>query len=113
MPFINVKTNEKVSGSIADEIKSSLGKAITALPGKSEGWLMVGIEDEYRLWFRGSDEPAAIVEVSVYGSPAAQAMNDLTGRITDILTENLSIPRDRIYVSYFSTPDWGWNGSNF
>ena len=113
MPFINVKTNEKVSNDIANEIKSELGKAITAIPGKSEGWLMVGIEDEYKLWFKGTDEPAAIVEVSVYGSPSAPAMNDLTGRITDILTDHLSVPGDRVYVSYFSTPNWGWNGSNF
>ena len=36
MPFINVKTNAAVSKEKCDKIKSALGQAITALPGKSE-----------------------------------------------------------------------------
>ena len=55
MPFINIKTNENVTEEKAKAIKSKLGLAITAIPGKSEGWLMVGIEDDYKLFFRGSE----------------------------------------------------------
>ena len=66
MPFINVKTNASVTKEKAESIKSALGTAITAIPGKSEGWLMVGIEDGYKLWFKGTDEPAAMVEVQLY-----------------------------------------------
>lgn len=113
MPFINVKTNVKTAAESEQSIKAKLGKAITAIPGKSEGWLMVGIEPEYKLWFKGDSAPAAMVEVSVFGKPSSAAMSDLTGRITDILGEELSIPADRIYVKYECTPDWGWNGSNF
>lgn len=40
MPFINLKTNQDVSA-VGEEIKAELGRAITAIPGKSEGWLMV------------------------------------------------------------------------
>lgn len=53
MPFINVKTNADVPADKAKAIKSALGLAITAIPGKSEGWLMVGIEDNYKLFFQG------------------------------------------------------------
>jgi phenylpyruvate tautomerase PptA (4-oxalocrotonate tautomerase family) len=113
MPFINVKTNQKVSAAQADAIKSQLGKAITAIPGKSEGWLMVGIEDEQMLWFKGTDAPAAMVQVSIFGSASSNALGTLTSHITGILTDSLGIPSDRIYVSYVSTNDWGWNGSNF
>lgn len=44
MPFINVKTNTAVPADKEKAIKSALGQAITAIPGKSEAWLMVGIE---------------------------------------------------------------------
>lgn len=44
MPFINVKTNVKISPDLCDIIKSELGLAITAIPGKSESWLMVGLK---------------------------------------------------------------------
>ena len=113
MPFINVKTNTAVSQDKKQSIKSALGTAISAIPGKTENWLMVGIEPEYDLWFKGTDAPAAMVEVSVFGSASASNYNALTGKITDILNTDLGISPDRIYVKYFETPNWGWNGSNF
>ena len=113
MPFINVKTNAEVNAEKMEAIKSQLGQAITAIPGKSEGWLMVGIEPSYALWFKGSDAPAAMVEVSVFGSASSSAYNALTGKVTGILNSELGIPKARVYVKYASTNDWGWNGNNF
>lgn len=112
MPFINVKTNACVSKKKAEIIKSNLGLSITAIPGKSEGWLMVDIEDNRRLYFRGTDEPAAMVEVSLYGNASSNSLSVLTSNITGILTDVIGISSDRIYVSYMSTENWGWNGSN-
>ncbi len=113
MPYINVKTNTAVSKDAETAIKSGLGQAITAIPGKSEGWLMVAIEPEQILYFKGDDSPAAMVEVSIYGNASSNALSTLTSHITGILTDNLGISSDRIYVSYMSTDNWGWNGSNF
>lgn len=113
MPFINVKTNTSVPSEKQTSIKAGLGQAIATIPGKSESWLMVGIEPEKILYFKGDDSPAAMVEVSVYGSPNSSAFNKLTDQICDILNKELSIDRSRIYVKYQTTTDWGWNGSNF
>lgn len=113
MPFINVKTNTAVPNDKETAIKSALGQSISAIPGKSESWLMVGIEPEHILYFKGDNSPAAMVEVSIYGSTDSESMNALTGEISAILNEQLSIEPSRIYVKYSQTPDWGWNGSNF
>ncbi|MBQ8968063.1 phenylpyruvate tautomerase MIF-related protein [Ruminococcus sp.] len=113
MPFINVKTNAAVSAQKEDSIKTALGQAITAIPGKSESWLMVGFEPEYKLYFKGTADPAAMVQVSIYGSADRSAKNKLTGKISEILGNELGISPSRIYVSYAETPDWGWNGANF
>ena len=113
MPFINVKTNVSLTEDKAKLIKTQLGQAITAIPGKSEGWLMVGIEPDYKLWFKGTDEPAAMVEVSIYGNASHNAKTTLTSHITGILTDAAGISSDRIYVKYAETDSWGWNGSNF
>ena len=51
MPFINVKTNIPVSENAQEALKTRLGQAIEAIPGKSEAWLMVGVEPECALWF--------------------------------------------------------------
>jgi len=113
MPFVNIKTNQSVSKNQQETIKDGLGKAITALPGKSEQWLMVGIEPEYVLYHQGTDAPAAMVEVQIYGNASASAYDTMTAKISEILNSELNIPKNRIYVSYFPTPDWGWNGHNF
>ncbi len=113
MPFINVKTNVPVSSDKEKAIKSALGRDITALPGKTENWLMVGLEPECHLWFKGTDKPAALVDVSVYGGADADAYRALTGKVSALLAEELGLKPDRIYVKYSSTPDWGWNGDNF
>ena len=113
MPYIQVQTNQTISAEKAERIKSQLGSAITAIPGKSEGWLMVGLEGDYQLYFQGTDAPAAMVTVRIYGSASENALNTLTAHITGILTDTLAIPSDRIYVSFWETSQWGWNGSNF
>ncbi len=113
MPFINVKTNVKVSAEKAEAIKSALGRAITAVPGKSESWLMVGIEDGCTLYFKGSDEPAVMTEVQICGNASGNSLQTLTSNITGIMLDELGVSADRVYVSYMTTPNWGWNGSNF
>ncbi len=113
MPFINVKTNTTVSKDKLTAVKTQLGQAITAIPGKSEQWLMVAVEPETALYFRGTDAPAAMVQVQIFGGASGAACETLTGKICDILETELSIPADRVYVSYWETPNWGWNRNHF
>lgn len=97
----------------AESIKAKFGKAIEAFPGKSEGWLMLSFADETTMYFKGSAEPCAIAEVSLYGSVNPAAANNMTAQITDILSSELSIAPARIYVKYDGIDNWGWNGGNF
>lgn len=114
MPFIDVKTSVKMNEAQKESVKTKLGAAIGLIPGKSEGWLMVGLEDEYCLYFKGNQNaPTAFVQVQVYGSENKSAFDKLTGEISNILYGELAIPKDRIYVAYQTTGNWGWNGANF
>lgn len=113
MPFIHVKTNVSVNSEKESVIKTSLGKGIETLPGKSEQWLMLQVDPECHLWFQGSMEPAAMVEVAVYGTVKSSDYNSFTKIVCQLLHRELNINQDRIYVKYSSTTDWGWNGQNF
>ena len=113
MPFIHVRTNVEAPDIACELAKQRLGHAVEALPGKSEAWLMVEIDPAAYLWFHGSYEPAAMVTVSLYGGAPEEAYDDLTSRITEILSGIFQIEPDRIYVQYQETPHWGWNGRNF
>lgn len=114
MPFINSKISVSITDAQEKEIKTRLGKAIETIPGKSESWLMVGFEPEYKLYFKGSNsEPMAMVDVSVYGSENPDAFSALTGKICDIFKDVLGISPDHVYVKYQAVSNWGWNGGNF
>jgi len=114
MPYINTKTNVKLSDEKCESIKTKLGKAIELIPGKSENWLMVSFEDESKLYFKGrNDKPLAFVEVKLFGKASKDAYNKLTDEITNIMNNELNIQPDCIYVKYEEVSTWGWNGSNF
>lgn len=114
MPFINSKISIGITEAQETEIKTRLGEAVTLIPGKSEGWLMVGFEPKYKLYFRGDNsQPTAFVEVSVFGGEDKAAFSKLTGAICDIFQDVLGIAKDHVYVKYEATTNWGWNGSNF
>ena len=112
MPFINIKTNAPFNKGRELKIKTELGEAISIIPGKSEDWLMIGL-DQQIIYFKGTNEPTAMAEIGIYGSPDKAALDKLTAKVTDILSEQLTVKPNRIYVSYYTTPNWGWNGSNF
>ena len=104
MPFIEVKTTEDLSA-VAAELKSALGDAITAIPGKSESWLMVNLVGEQKMYFQGSDTPC--------GTATDDAYDDLTCRLCAIAQQYLQVPPERTYVRYREVDHWGYNNFNF
>ena len=113
MPFINAKFSGTVSPEKEYEIKSALGEAITLL-GKPERYLMVEIEDNCRLWFRGDNsEPMAMVEVSLLGKASEDQYDKMTKAVCEIVSDTLGIGGEEIYVKYEECDHWGYNSFNF
>ncbi|MBQ9229345.1 MAG: hypothetical protein IJ168_11030 [Eubacterium sp.] len=113
MPFINVKTNSPLAVQSKEQLKAALGEAITAIPGKSESWLMVNVEETSALYFKGSDAPCALFDVSIFGSASDSAYEELTRRLCAIAETYLDVPADRTYVKATEVAHWGWNNMNF
>ncbi len=113
MPFINSKISVKITREQEETIKSKLGKAISIIPGKSENWLMIGFEDDYKLYFKGEKfEKIAFVEVKIFGQISSENSEKLTKEICNIYEEVLGIPQNKIYIKYEEVSQWGWNGNN-
>lgn len=113
MPFIDSKITVKVSEEKKEVLKAKLGATMTLL-GKSENYLMVGINDGYDLWMGGNRlEKGAYISVSLLGNAKSEAYEKMTAAICDIYKEELGIPGTAVYVTYHPVSDWGWNGSNF
>lgn len=113
MPFINVKTNTEITEEIKEAVKAELGKAISAIPGKSEAWLMVRIDDPAAMYFKGDASPCAMFEVSIFGTASNSAYDDLTARLCAVSEKYLGVPASRVYIKYDEIEHWGWNNMNF
>lgn len=113
MPFIDSKITVSVTPEKKEVIKSRFGQTMKIL-GKSESYLMVGFEDGYDLYMGGNKlDKGAYVSVSLFGNATSAAYDKMTGEICNILSEELGIPGNSVYVTYHGVNDWGWNGSNF
>ncbi len=113
MPYINTTTNIDITKEQEEIIKARYAKAVSII-GKSEAYLMLGFNSEVSMYFAGkSNSPLAFVEVKFLGSSTSDKLSALTGEICKILSEELNIAPDKIYVKYEPVEHWGWNGANF
>ncbi|MGP4115644.1 hypothetical protein ACS4N0_00575 [Levilactobacillus zymae] len=111
MPFIMAKVNQKLSGQQRRRLKAGLGQAISAVPGKSESVLMVGIDDQYDLYLRGDNQqPLAYLSVAIYGTPHHEGYPDLNLAITKLFYDVLHVQPDNLFIDYQDVMAWGTNG---
>ena len=71
---------------------------------------MIELSSNCTMYFKGSNDDCAYIEVKLYGS---STYDEFTRTITDLISNELNISTSNIYVSYFETNNWGYNGSNF
>ena len=82
MPFINSRVSVSMSQGQKESLKEKLGQAISLIPGKTEDWLMIEFADNCELYFQGTgDQPAAFLEVKVFGGFSDEAANKMTAAI--------------------------------
>lgn len=113
MPFIDVKLSKKITDDEKEQLKSKMGKAIKIMR-KPESYLMVGVCDNYDLYFAGNKlENGAFVAVSVFGGVDPSCAESMTKEICNILSNQFNISGSDVYVTYSGIENWGWNGSNF
>ena len=113
MPNMHFYTNLSLDKATKDEIKAAFAEAIAIIPGKSEKWLMVIIEDETSMYLGGSDAPCAMVSVELLGSADGETYEKVTAAVTAKLAKLLPLSPDRIYTKYSEYRHWGFNGEHF
>ena len=114
MPYIEVKTTKKATNEQESTLFVALGKAIELLPGKTEEWLMLNVEGDKHMAFRGrTDEDMAYITVALVGKAGAENYEKLTKRLCELCEEILGIAPDHVYVKYEEVDYWGWNNMNF
>ena len=99
-----------------ESLKTIYGKAIEAVPGKSEQWLMCLFEENVPTYHGGTnDEPLPMSRWTSLAREAVKrsAWEHMTPTICDALQKELGVDPARIYIKYGETANFGWNGMNF
>ena len=66
MPYVHMSIAKKLTDNQKEAIKASIGQLIEILPGKSEKVLMIRMDDDVQMVFRGVPSACAYVNVNLY-----------------------------------------------
>lgn len=114
MPFINSKITLPIDEEEMTILKKELANICSNRLGKNEGYLMIGFEDNYKLYFKGKKlDYGAFVEVKIFGTASREAFSKVTADICELFNRILKIPGDAIYIKYEEVSNWGYNSFNF
>ena len=113
MPFISFTTNHKLTLSQENEIAKRTGQLITILPGKKEENLMLHLEDNQIMYFRGDDIPCMMIAVKLYNTIDFDAKKKFTEVLVKMIKETTNIEINDDYVSFDEYPNWGKQGTLF
>ena len=85
---------------------------ISSLLNKPENFVMVKLTDSLQMYFAGTNEPSAFIEIKSIGSIEPSKMSK---PICEFFSNELQISSERIYI-YFQNVDsnmWAWNSRTF
>jgi phenylpyruvate tautomerase PptA (4-oxalocrotonate tautomerase family) len=113
MPFIDARFSTPVDKAKEEVIKSRLGKTMSLI-GKSEAYLMVQIQSDCTLYFKGNnDEDSAFFEVKLLGKSTKENYEAVTKALCEIASEELGISGSRVYVKFEEVEYWGFDSFMF
>lgn len=111
MPYINVNISTKLSNQEKDNLKSKLGELISIIPGKTENVLMIGINDDYTMYFSGiKKEKMAFLNIKMYKQSEFEYKNELTKKIFEFFEKEFDITGDNIFMTFDEYDSWATRG---
>ena len=83
--------------------------------GKPEQYVMAGVRDNVPMTMSGTAGPCALVTVKAIGGLHKSVNQTLAAKISQLLQKELSIPTNRVYVTFeeLAPSHWAWDGKTF
>ena len=110
MPFISFTTNQKFSLRQENEIVKRTGELITILPGKKEENLMIHIEDNQVMYFRGQEMECMKISCQLFHTTDYQYKKEFAEKLLKEIERITKIPVEQQYLSIQEFENWGKNG---
>ena len=113
MPYLTVQTNVADS-QITNDFLKQLSAKVAEVVGKPEQYVVIHVSGGQKLFFAGTNDPAAIMELASIGLSSGQTAN-ISNVIMSFFEEKLSIKTSRIYIKFTNVTGnmMGWNKGTF
>ncbi|NP_001083650.1 macrophage migration inhibitory factor [Xenopus laevis] len=114
MPVFTIRTNV-CRDSVPDTLLSDLTKQLAKATGKPAEYIAIHIVPDQIMSFGDSTDPCAVCSLCSIGKIGGPQNKSYTKLLCDILTKQLNIPANRVYINYYdlNAANVGWNGSTF
>lgn len=111
MPQVNVKINYTVSNEQKSKIEKGIVDILVNDLGKRDNWLMVIVEDNARIYFRGENEThTAGISLAVYKELDNVSAEKFITAVTELVSNTTDIQKERIVVIIQPLVQWGLGG---
>jgi phenylpyruvate tautomerase len=114
MPLLKLQLSVTINEDKKRSLLTALSKIVSETLGKPESYVMITIE-QCSIFMSGTEGPAAFADIKSIGAINNKNNSALSQKLCTFLTEQLSIPTDRIFLNFTDIPaaNWGWNSSTF
>jgi phenylpyruvate tautomerase len=114
MPMLKIQTNAALSADAGRSLVAEASRAVAALLGKPERYVMISLETEATMAFGGDASPLAYLEMKSVGLPQGST-TALSKALCELIGTKLGVSTDRIYIEFADAKGalWGWNGGTF
>lgn len=110
MPFITFKTTKTLTLNQEKSLKESAGRLISILPEKNEEQLMIHIEDNQVMYFKGQEIECMKIECQLFHHIDLSYKKKFVEELMKSVEEITKIPRFSQYMTIDEYNHWGKNG---
>lgn len=113
MPCLTVQTNV-ADANFTDDLVKQLSAKVAQATGKPEQYVVVHVSAGQKLFFGGSNEPAAYMELVSIGLQTSQTAS-ISNQIMTFFEEKFHVNPSRIYIKFTQSTGnmFGWNKGTF
>lgn len=112
MPQLTIQTNCKIDD--IDTLCREASSAVANILSKPESYVMVLVQAEQSMYFAGSNDPTAFLQLKSLGLPENKTA-EFSQALCTLVESQLGITPARTYIE-FSSPErhlWGWDNRTF
>lgn len=106
MPYITFTTTKILTLQQELDLKKKAGKLVSIL-GKSESHLMIHIEDNQLMYFRGEEEHCMMIQFNGYRHVDYDKKKAFVEELIKESAKVTKVPIDNIYVTISEFDNWG------